>query len=139
MKLVLNTETIENRAAWYWDGKGGCPQNWKFSKGTTYVIEDVYQYIDICHPYMELLDLIEYDNDRYRESITECMEIEDSETSWPSYIIPTVLTRNGYGLWIASRINHEGQTESWIMKRAGESEDYRIDSDEFNGLTSSWM
>jgi len=39
MKLVINTQFKENYGAHDWDGKGECPQYWKFKGGDTYVIE----------------------------------------------------------------------------------------------------
>ena len=37
-KLVINTQHKENYGAHDWDGKGECPQYWKFKGGTTYVL-----------------------------------------------------------------------------------------------------
>jgi hypothetical protein len=39
VKLVLNTQYMENYGAHSWDGEGECPQHWKAKGGTTYVIE----------------------------------------------------------------------------------------------------
>jgi len=41
MKLVIITQIKENYGAHDWDGKGQCPQYWKFKGGNTYVIENV--------------------------------------------------------------------------------------------------
>jgi len=41
MKLVIITQIKENYGAHDWDGKGACPQYWKFKGGNTYVIESV--------------------------------------------------------------------------------------------------
>ena len=39
MKLVINTQFKENYGAHDWDGKGECPQYWKFKGGDVYVVE----------------------------------------------------------------------------------------------------
>ena len=39
MKLVIHTQFKENYGAYDWDGKGECPQYWKFKGGSTYVVE----------------------------------------------------------------------------------------------------
>lgn len=39
MKLVIQTQFRENYGAHDWDGKGECPQYWKFKGGDTYVVE----------------------------------------------------------------------------------------------------
>jgi len=41
MKLVINTQYMENYGAHDWDGKGECPQYWKMKGGSSYVVEDV--------------------------------------------------------------------------------------------------
>ena len=38
MKLVITTQHKENYGAHDWDGKGECPQYWKFKGGDTYVV-----------------------------------------------------------------------------------------------------
>jgi len=43
MKLVINTQSKENYGAHDWDGKGECPQYWKFKGGNTYVVENLSQ------------------------------------------------------------------------------------------------
>jgi len=39
MKLVILTQFKENYGAHDWDGKGECPQYWKFKGGDTYIID----------------------------------------------------------------------------------------------------
>ena len=36
--LVINTQHRENYGAHDWDGKGECPQHWKYKGGTTYFV-----------------------------------------------------------------------------------------------------
>lgn len=39
MKVVIYTQYCENYGAHDWDGKGECPQYWKFKGGSCYVVE----------------------------------------------------------------------------------------------------
>ena len=39
--LVIQTQHRENYGAHDWDGKGECPQYWKFKGGNTYVVRDL--------------------------------------------------------------------------------------------------
>ena len=39
MKLVIQTQYKENYGYHDWDGKGECPQYWKFKGGDTYVVD----------------------------------------------------------------------------------------------------
>lgn len=41
MKVVIYTQHKENYGAHDWDGKGECPQYWKFKGGNTYVVHGV--------------------------------------------------------------------------------------------------
>ena len=45
MKLVIETQYMENYGAHDWNGVGECPQYWKMKGGYTYVIENVENYI----------------------------------------------------------------------------------------------
>lgn len=38
MYLAIDTQYMENYGAHAWDGKGECPQYWKYKGGETYVI-----------------------------------------------------------------------------------------------------
>ena len=79
MKLVIDTQIKENYGAHTWDGESECPQYWKFKGGYTYVVENVDQYAGICHPYIELLNLIEMKDDYYEEYFLDAYEKEDNE------------------------------------------------------------
>ena len=41
MKLLITTQVQENYGAHDWDGKGACPQYWKFKGGNDYVVRNV--------------------------------------------------------------------------------------------------
>ena len=130
MKLVIHTQIKENYGAHDWDGKGECPQGWKFKGGNTYVVEDVDRYAGVCQPWMELTALIEEFGDYWQEYVVSTQEVEDDVEPWDDYDVPIYCTRNGYGLWIAERTNFYGKpsyynsTENWIMKAPARREDY---------------
>lgn len=39
MKIAIDTQYMENYGAHDWDGKGECPQYWKFKGGETIILE----------------------------------------------------------------------------------------------------
>ena len=103
MKLVILTQFRENYGAHDWDGKGECPQYWKFKGGDTYVVEvsleeaqsrqfykDVYKCIehssDYCEEYVigeELVDDIDFKESNhvdYWESPIYCVKLSDRPT-----------------------------------------------------------
>jgi len=41
MRIVVQTQHCENYGAHDWDGKGECPQYWKFKGGNTYILQGV--------------------------------------------------------------------------------------------------
>jgi hypothetical protein len=123
MKLVIRTQVKENYGAHTWEGEGECPQHWKFKGGQTFVVENVDQYAGRCHPYVELLDLIEFADEYYEEYVIESSEIEDSELyceEWEQdYVVRC--TRNALGVWIA-----ETKSASWVMMPKGEQTDFKV-------------
>ena len=123
MKLVIDTQIKENYGAHAWDGENECPQYWKFKGGHVYVVENVDQYAGICHPYMELSELITMKDDYFEEYLLDAYEKEDNqqagedwEQEWVRYC-----TRNFYGEWICEDANG-----SWIIGKDGEKIDYKM-------------
>jgi hypothetical protein len=51
MKLLINTQYMENYGAHDWDGEGECPQYWKFKGG-----QDYFLMIDGFNPEHEFAD-----------------------------------------------------------------------------------
>ena len=70
MKLVIYTQFKENYGAHDWDGKGECPQYWKFKGGDTYVIE---------------VSLAEAMNPAFFDAVEKC--IEHSSNYSEEYIV----------------------------------------------------
>jgi hypothetical protein len=132
MKLIIDTQIKENYGAHAWDGKGECPQYWKFKGGNTYVVENVDQYAGICHPYIELLDLIEMKDDSFEEYFIDAYEKEyvrdldnltEDDNSYYAQKQQWVIycTRNFYGEWIG-----EDASGSWILGKNGKRIDYKM-------------
>jgi hypothetical protein len=42
MKMLIETQIMENYGAHAWDGEGECPQRWKAKGGNTYYVEGIY-------------------------------------------------------------------------------------------------
>ena len=72
MQLLITTQTQENYAAHDWDGKGTCPQYWKFKGGQDYKF-DLGSTLRNADALEELVEYfrpeIEEDNDYYRNHI----------------------------------------------------------------------
>ena len=77
--LVIHTQYRENYGAHDWDGKGECPQYWKFKGGSTYFVTDLTtnQINKIASEGIPTLStLIEYSNEASEEYILD-WEIRD--------------------------------------------------------------
>jgi hypothetical protein len=68
-KLVIQTQYKENYAAWDWDGQGECPQGWKFKGGTTYVMPNCAEDIDVDSVVEAISSHITVSNDHTAEYI----------------------------------------------------------------------
>ena len=70
--LVIQTQHKENYGAHNWDGKGECPQHWKFKGGSTYFVTDLTskQINKIAQGGIPTLEkLIEFKNEAFEEYI----------------------------------------------------------------------
>ena len=70
--LVIQTQHKENYGAHNWDGKGECPQHWKFKGGNTYFVTDLTskQINKIAQGGIPTLEkLIEFKNEAFEEYI----------------------------------------------------------------------
>lgn len=135
MKLVIHTQHKENYGAHDWDGQGECPQGWKFKGGETYVVERLSERMvkrinDKGIPYLS--KLIEYRSDRFEEYVTMHMIVNDDETPWDDWEVPTNL------VYVDQKWNatiHHGKSpagyrkevldkfESWTLGEGGEQID----------------
>lgn len=69
MKLVILTQFRENYGAHDWDGKGECPQYWKFKGGDTYVVDVTLEQAQSRQFYKDVEKCIEYSSDYSEEYI----------------------------------------------------------------------
>ena len=66
MKLVINTQYRENYGSHDWDGKGECPQYWKFKGGSTYVVPNILgESPDILKRVRPLIEYGNYGSEEY--------------------------------------------------------------------------
>ncbi len=69
MMLVVDTQYCENYGAHDWDGKGACPQYWKFKGGSSYKVVGVPEGIDLEEVVELVRGEIEYKSDYAEEYI----------------------------------------------------------------------
>ncbi len=69
MKLLINTQFMENYGAHDWDGVGECPQYWKFKGGEDYFFRMGTDDYDIPKLVEGLRSKIEWDEDYSRQYI----------------------------------------------------------------------
>ena len=151
--LVIQTQCRENYGAHDWDGKGECPQHWKFKGGNTYFVTDLTsaQINKIANGGIPTLtDLIEYKGEMFQEYILD-WEIRDLgkngdgkgpicepwetpiEFYWGGdrWLCRTHHTPNPeYSCWNRAII---GKAEQWIPLTAGDRSDYRCQYKTKNG------
>ena len=81
MKLIITTQVQENYGAHTWDGKGDCPQHWKFKGGNDYVFNlgPLGRSPDALSELVMLFkQQIEHDNVGYREHIIAFDQVNDN-------------------------------------------------------------
>lgn len=130
MKLVINTQFMENYGAHDWDGVGSCPQYWKAKGGDTYVVEGFswgeYETVkEVILP--SIRSLIENRDDYSEEYIIGWSLEEDDADVCEEWETPIVLTEVD-GTWVASKYtetssgSRSGLTakqESWTLAMGG--------------------
>ena len=138
MKLVIQTQYKENYAFPDWDGKGDCPEYWKFKGGSTYVVPNFH--VSPNDEYMtkvikDLTSLIEYSNEASMEYILDWEIVEDDQKVCEDWETPIEIFDFG-GSYAATRnTNNRGEygymrkeilelQESWGMLPNKEREDY---------------
>ena len=78
MKLLITTQIQENYGAHDWDGKGACPQYWKFKGGNDYVVKKFRGgEAAATEAVMCLRSQMEEDSDYYREHILGWKIVKD--------------------------------------------------------------
>jgi hypothetical protein len=139
MKLVIDTQYCENYGAHTWDGKGECPQRWKFKGGSTYVVDNVTpaqkERIE-REGIPNITSLIEYSSEGSKEYILGYRVVEDTAPEGEPWDTPFRLVYTE-GKWVARReIDNAGEYggamrseiktkfESYVMLPQGERTSY---------------
>ena len=133
MKLVIQTQHKENYGAHDWDGKGECPQYWKFKGGNTYVVENITpkqaeKINDGGIP--TLTALIECFNESWEEYILGWDLKDDGAKVCDDWDSPIIL-HYADGAWQAREVKENGEygyfrkeivreIRTWTMQAGGE-------------------
>jgi hypothetical protein len=144
MKLVTNTQYLENYGAHDWSGEGECPQYWKFKGGNTYVIENVEDYDSALSESLvnlelteDLVNLITYRTDYSEEYVIESTLMMSDDTVCEEWETPYVLEFDtDIKRWRCTRTTSSRTSdfqedilemrESWLLAPNNEREDYRV-------------
>jgi hypothetical protein len=129
MKLVIQTQYKENYGAHDWDGKGECPQYWKFKGGETFVVRNV----DNKDLVPALRGLIEYSDDHQEEYILSTDIMEDDAVCCESWETPWDIHVEEMGFYASRYVKAEdywtpgyaGKATSYKMKPGGERESFQ--------------
>ena len=139
MKLAIYTQYKENYGAQTWDGKGECPQYWKFKGGDTYIVENLskaqaekIKEEGIPH----LKSLLEYSGHAHEEYILEYKLLLNNERAYDDWEAPIFLSWNGEN-WIGQRTIHNSgggllrkeisvMTRTWTLLEKGQRDNNTI-------------
>ena len=127
MKLVIHTQFKENYGAHTWDGKGECPQYWKFKGGDTFVmaIEDPNNRPNNIH---EIEDLISYKDDGSEEYVVDWSFEDDDATVCEEWETPWNIYKEEDGYYASRFVKAEdywkpgfkGKAQSYLMQPCGQ-------------------
>ena len=137
-KLVIQTQYRENYAYPDWDGKGECPQAWKFKGGETYVVNSFKDFNKVTEVMKQLDALITFGNEGFEEYILSWEIVPQSRKVCEDWETVTQLWLNPVGKWEALKItdNREDgwmrkeileKTESWTMAPENERLQYKAE------------
>jgi hypothetical protein len=138
MKLVIRTQYKENYGSHDWNGKGQCPQHWKFKGGDTYVVEGI-QESHLVKLNMDgiptLTNLIENADNFSSETIIDWEVVEDNEEVCEEWESPVILSYNKDNyMWVARQISDieymrdiDKKIASWTLLDGGERTDYKAE------------
>ena len=129
MKLVIQTQYKENYGAHDWDGKGECPQYWKFKGGDTYVMPGV----DSKDLLPALEALITYSDDHSEEYILSAEIMEDDAQVCEEWETPWNIYSEVLGFFASRYVKAEdywqpgykGKAESYKMLAGGKRTEYK--------------
>ena len=137
-KLVIQTQYRENYAYPDWDGKGECPQAWKFKGGSTYVINSFKDFNKVTEVMKQLDALITIGNEGFEEYILSWEIVPQARKVCEDWETVTQLWLNPVGKWEALKITNNREdgymrseilekTESWIMAPNNERVQYKAE------------
>ena len=137
-KLVIQTQYRENYAYPDWDGKGECPQAWKFKGGSTYVVNSFKDFNKVTEVMKQLDALITFGNEGFEEYILSWEIVPQARKVCEDWETVTQLWLNPVGKWEALKItdNREDgymrreileKTESWTMAPENERLQYKAE------------
>ena len=142
-KLVIQTQYRENYAYPDWDGKGECPQAWKFKGGSTYVVNSFKDFDKVTEVMKQLDALITFGNEGFEEYILSWEIVPQSRKVCEDWETVTQLWLNPVGKWEALKItdnrpDEDGYsgymrseiiqlTETWTCDNANERKDYKAE------------
>ena len=137
-KLVIQTQYRENYAYPDWDGKGECPQAWKFKGGSTYVINSFKDFNKVTEVMKQLDALITIGNEGFEEYILSWEIVPQARKVCEDWETVTQLWLNPVGKWEALKITNNRddgwmrseileKTESWIMAPNNERGQYKAE------------
>lgn len=137
-KLVIQTQYRENYAYPDWDGKGECPQAWKFKGGSTYVINSFKDFNKVTEVMKQLDALITIGNEGFEEYILSWEIVPQARKVCEDWETVTQLWLNPVGKWEALKITNNRddgwmrseileKTESWIMAPNNERVQYKAE------------
>lgn len=78
MKLVIQTQYMENYGAHDWNGEGTCPQYWKFKGGEAFQVTGLDKDCDIKAVIDCVRDRVEWSNDGSRSYIVGADLVDDN-------------------------------------------------------------
>ena len=119
MKLLIQTQYKENYGAHDWDGRGECPQYWKFKGGDTYVVPGVSNK-DLL-PALEAM--IESSDEAQEEYIIFAEVVADDATECESWETPWTIHVEELGFYASRYVKAE---DYWQPGYAGKAESYKM-------------
>lgn len=149
MKLVISTQHKENYGAHDWDGKGECPQYWKYKGGQTYVVDGVTVEQAMSREFHDMIVAhIEYSSDCWQEYVLGSDLVDDIDFDINNFCspweAPVYLRLEGDKL-LANKTNENGEYgymrkeivrsyERWTQGLCGDREDYHCSYEFTNGV-----
>ena len=132
MKLVIHTQYKENYGAHDWDGKGECPQYWKFKGGETYVMEIEDPNVR-PHTIEDIEALITYKDEGSEEYVLDWSFVDPEEKFCDDWETPWNLYREEDGYYCSRFVpaedywqpGYKGKAQSYKMEPGGERSGYQ--------------